>query len=315
MPELRPLPVTARLPWQMAALATAPELRPLIAAMPWDGGRLDGRAVLSCRDDGRALRIGIPRPGSDDAWDIEASTPKARRAVARRLAEMVTAAGPPWQLEITGIQDRLTADLLARFLPGAQVDSAPGIPIVQFRQEDGRAGFAVPEEIRKSLRRGAAHLDADAVTEDPQFARDPKDVLAMMPDIQAAHEQRDGDPGRDADLAAPGALEFWQAIYQHHAGLGELEVGTLDIDGHLAAYVVAILDQTSNPPAYRVWDGRMVPARKRYYPGIRLEAALLGHVLADGRFDYVDWMSRRFPEALLMANATSPRTWEVRAAA
>jgi hypothetical protein len=42
---------------------------------------------------------------------------------------------------------------------------------------------------------------------------------------------------------------------------------------------------------------------------------MLGHVLADGRFDYIDWMSRQFPQALLMANATAPRTWEVRAAA
>ena len=64
MPWLSPLPVTAREAWQMTALATGPDLRPLIAVVPPDGGFLVGRAVLSCRDDGRTLHIGIPRPGS-----------------------------------------------------------------------------------------------------------------------------------------------------------------------------------------------------------------------------------------------------------
>jgi hypothetical protein len=315
MSWLSPLPVTARTAWQMTALATRPDLRPLIATVPPEGGCVDGRAALSCRDDGHTLYIGIPRPGSDDAWDIAARTPQARRAVGRQLTRMITEAGPPWQLEITGIQDRLTADLLARLMPGAQVDSAPGVPIVQLRLQDGGAGFAVPAEVRKTLRRGAAHLAADGLAADPQFTCNPKSLLAMMPDIQAAHQVRDADPGRDSDLATPGAAEFWQAVYQYHAGRGELEVGTLDIDGHMAAYVVAILDQASNPPAYRVLDGRMARPWKRYYPGIRLEVAMLGHVLADGRFDYIDWMSRQFPQALLMANATTPRTWEVRAAA
>jgi hypothetical protein len=315
MPWLSPLPVTARAAWQMTALATGPDLRPLIAVVPPDGGFLVGRAVLSCRDDGRTLHIGIPRPGSDDAWDIESRTPQARRAVARQLAAMVIAAGPPWQLEITGIQDRRTADLLARLLPGAQVDSVPGVPIVQLRLQDGGAGFAVPAAVRKTLRRGAAHLAADGLAADPQFTCNPKTLLAMMPDIQAAHQVRDADTGRDSDLATPGAAEFWQAVYQYHAARGELEVGTLDIDGHMTAYIVAILDQASDPPAYRVLDGRMAPPWKRYYPGIRLETAMLGHVLADGRFDCIDWMSRQFPQALLMANATAPRTWEVRAAA
>ena len=315
MSWLSPLPITARTAWQMTALATRPDMRPLIAVVSRGGSCVDGWAALSCRDDGHTLHIGIPRPGSDDAWDITARTPKARQAVGRQLAAMITAAGPPWQLEITGIQDRLTADLLARLLPGAQVDNAPGIPVVQLRRQDGRGGFTVPDQVRRTLRRGAAHLDADGVIADPQFTRAPKALLAMMPDIQAAHQARDAAPGRNSDLAAPGAVEFWQAVYQHHAARGELEVGTLDIDGHLAAYVVAILDQASDPPAYRVLDGRMAQPWKRYYPGIRLEVAMLGHVLADGRFDYVDWMSRQFPQALLMANGTTPRTWEVRAAA
>lgn len=317
MAGLSPLPVTARLEWQMTALATSPQLRPMLATVPREGGRrLEGYAALSCRDDDDGLRIGIPRPGSDDAWDIAASTPQIRRVVAGRLAGMIAAAEPPWRLEITGIQDRRTADLLARLLPGAQVDRVAGVPIVQLRLPGGGAGFEVPERVRKTLSRGASHLDADGVIEDPQWTRDPKTLLAMMPEIQAAHEDRDAEePERESDLAADGALGFWQATYQLHALRGELEVGTLGIDGHLAAYVVAILDRASNPPAYRVLDGRIARAWKRYYPGIRLEAAMLGRVLADGRWDYVDWMSRRFPQALLMANGTTPDTWELRAAA
>ena len=83
MPWLSPLPVTAREAWQMTALATGPGLRALIAAVPPGGGLLDGRAVLSCRDDGRTLHIGIPRPGSDDAWDIP---PGRRKGAGQRRA-------------------------------------------------------------------------------------------------------------------------------------------------------------------------------------------------------------------------------------
>ena len=52
-------------------------------------------------------------------------------------------------------------------------------------------------------------------------------------------------------------------MYDGHAARGELEVATLRLDGHLAAYVVALAD----PPAYRVFDGRFAPSGGRTPPG------------------------------------------------
>ena len=54
------------------------------------------------------------------------------------------------------------------------MDNASGITVVQLRRQDGRGGFTVPDEVRRTLRRGAASLDADGVIADPQFTRAPK---------------------------------------------------------------------------------------------------------------------------------------------
>lgn len=295
-----PVPVTARLPWQLAAIAAA-RARPVLAALRGPGGRVDASAVLACRDDGRMLAFSIPRAGTDDAWGINARTPQARSAVAGVLLQLIAdaAAGRPWQLQVTGLRDRDTSGLLAAVFPGAQIRPAPGVPYVQL------AEGIVPLRpgVQRTLRRAARRIAAGGPAEEIRFIRDPDSLLAMRPEIEAVHRARDHSAARPCDLDDPAALAFWRVAYSIHAARGELEVATLRLGGRLAAYTVAFTD----PPAYRVFDSRMAPGWPQYAPGRRLEAAVLDRALSTGAFGVVDWMSAAAPEALIAVTGTEPR--------
>jgi hypothetical protein len=97
-------------------------------------------------------------------------------------------------------------------------------------------------------------------------------------------------------------------VYDEHAARGELEVATLRLDGHLAAYVVALADS----PAYRVFDGRFAPKWRPYSPGRRLEVAVMEHARRRS-FPELDWMSSVAPEKLVASTQADPR-WAVTAA-
>jgi Acetyltransferase (GNAT) domain len=119
------------------------------------------------------------------------------------------------------------------------------------------------------------------------------------------HRARDHDAGRVSDLDETAGAVFWRSVFDSHAARGELEVATLRLDGHLAAYVVALVD----PPAYRVFDGRFAPAWRQYSPGRRLEAAVVDHA-RHSHFQSLDWMSSIAPEKLVASTWAEPR-WAV----
>jgi hypothetical protein len=121
------------------------------------------------------------------------------------------------------------------------------------------------------------------------------------------HLARDHDAGRPSDLDDTAGIAFWRSVYDLHAARGELEVGTLRLDGHLAAYVIAFADR----PAYRVFDGRFAPPWRRYSPGRRLEAAAVDHARRAG-FAVLDWMTSVAPEKLVASTWAEPR-WTVTA--
>jgi hypothetical protein len=122
------------------------------------------------------------------------------------------------------------------------------------------------------------------------------------------HLARDHDAGRVSDLDDGAGVAFWRSVYDGHAARRELEVATLRLDGHLAAYVVALAD----PPAYRVFDGRFAPKWRPYSPGRRLEMAVMEHARRRS-FPELDWMSSVAPEKLVASTRDDPR-WSVTAA-
>ncbi len=132
-------------------------------------------------------------------------------------------------------------------------------------------------------------------------------LVALRDEIEAVHQARDHDAGRVSDLDDSAGLAFWRSVYEGHAARGELEVATLRLDGHLAAYVIALADS----PAYRVFDGRFAPKWRLYSPGRRLEAAVVEHARR-GSYLELDWMSSVAPEKLVASTQADPR-WAVTA--
>jgi len=243
------------------------------------------------------------RPRSDDTWEVIARSPRAGRALAAELAEQIGGLEPPWTLELTGLRDAdVTIEVIAERLPHAHLLAAASVPRVRLT-----GGTGVPRLLRKSVREGLVRSERriarDGLRAEVCFERRPAQLLKMQAEIEVAHRARDHDAGRVSDLDDDAGCRFWRSAYHYHAERGELEVATLRLDAQLAAYVVAFLDG----PAYRVFDGRFVPAYRRYSPGRRLEVAVLERAFRDGSVRELDWMSSVAPEQLIASTGTEAR--------
>ena len=167
---------------------------------------------------------------------------------------------------------------------------APPVPGIGFTQDE----VPLAPGIRSGLDRSGQRIRQHALSEKIRFEREPARLAKLRDEIEAVHLARDHDAGRASDLDDRAGIAFWRSVYDLHAARGELEVGTLRLDGHLAAYVIALVDR----PAYRVFDGRFAPPWRLYSPGRRLEAAVVEHARRGG-FLVLDWMSSVAPEKLV----------------
>ncbi len=168
---------------------------------------------------------------------------------------------------------------------------------------DQRLDVVLSTSMRKQLRRAAARVDADGLTTSVAFDRGPTITSELIDEVEAVHISRDRFARRSSDLDRPSERAFWRAIVEGRQPGCEVEVGSLRIDGQLAAYVVALLDRRT----YRVYDGRMDTAFADYSPGRLIEAAALDRALKDPRFTVLDWMSGVAAEKLISANTAEGR--------
>jgi hypothetical protein len=297
-------PVTARLAWWRAAVTADPGAIPLLLAVPGPGGTLTAAALVALRDEDGDRQITSVRPRTDDVWDIAAVSAGARQMLLDELARYAAGQSGRWRLTLTGMRDGGEATWLAGRLPGGRAVPAPRVPAV------GLSGDEVPlaPGIRSGLDRSGRRIRRHALTETIRFEREPARLARLRDEIEAVHQARDHDAGRVSDLDDRAGLAFWRSVYEGHATRGELEVATLRLDGHLAAYVVALIDS----PVYRVFDGRFAPKWRLYSPGRRLEAAVVEHARR-GSFLELDWMSSVAPEKLVASTRADPR-WAVTAA-
>ena len=297
-------PVTARLAWWRSAVIADRDATPVLLALPAPGDAIRAAALVAVRDVGGVWQITSGRPHSDDAWEVAALSQDARRPLLAELAGFALGLGGPWQLTLTGLRDGNDAAWLARQLPGGRMASAAPVPGIGFTVGEVTFGPG----IRSGLDRSGQRIRKHALSEQIQFERDPDRLAKLRDEIEAVHLARDHDAGRASDLDDTAGVAFWRSVYDLHAARGELEVGTLRLDGHLAAYVIAFVDR----PAYRVFDGRFAPPWRRYSPGRRLEAAVVGHARREG-FAVLDWMSSVAPDKLVASTWADPR-WTVTAA-
>jgi hypothetical protein len=236
-------------------------------------------------------------------WDVAAVSAGARHTVLAELVRYAARLSCPWRLTLTGLRDGEEATWLARELPDGRVLPAPPVPAIGFSQVEVPLGPG----IRSGLDRSGHRIRQHALTETIRFEREPDRLAELRDEIEAVHLARDHDAGRVSDLDDGAGVAFWRSVYDGHAARGELEVATLRLDGHLAAYVVALAD----PPAYRVFDGRFAPKWRPYSPGRRLEVAVVEHARRRS-FPELDWMSSVAPEKLVASTRDDPR-WAVTA--
>jgi Acetyltransferase (GNAT) domain len=298
------IPVTARLAWWRAAFMADRDIVPLLLALRGLGGTFMAAALVALRDQDGECRITSVRPHTDDVWDVAAVSAGARHTVLAGLVRYADLLGCPWRLTLTGLRDGREATWLAGELPDGCVLPAPPVPAIGFSQDEVPLGPG----IRSGLDRSGHRIRQHALTETIRFEREPDRLAELRDEIEAVHRARDHDAGRVSDLDDGAGVAFWRSVYDEHAARGELEVATLRLDGHLAAYVVALTD----PPAYRVFDGRFAPKWRLYSPGRRLEVAVVEHARRRS-FPELDWMSSVAPEKLVASTRDDPR-WAVTAA-
>ncbi len=297
-------PVTARLTWWHSAVIGDPSAIPVLATRRGPGGTLRAAALVALRDQAGSWQLTSGRPHSDDVWEVAAVSAGARRAVLAELAGFARGLNRPWQLVLTGLRHGDDATWLAGQLPAGRAVPAPPVPGIGFTHDE--VTFA--PGIRRGLDRSGHRIRQHALTEEIGFEREPARLAKLREEVEAVHRARDHDAGRVSDLDEVAGAAFWRSVYDLHAARGELEVATLRLDGHLAAYVVALVD----PPAYRVFDGRFAPPWRAYSPGRRLEAAVVDHARRR-HFQVLDWMSSVASEKLVASTWAEPR-WAVTAA-
>ncbi len=302
--QLAGTPVTARLAWWRSAIMSGRGAEPVLLALPAPGDGIRAAALVAVHEAGGAWQVTSGRPHSDDTWEIAARSASARRTLLNELAGFTRELGGPWQLNLTGLRDGNDAVWLAGQLPGGRAVPAAAVPVIGFTA--GEVAFG--PGIRSGLDRSSQRIRQHALREQIEFERDPGRLARLRDEIEAVHLARDHDAGRPSDLDDTAGVAFWRSVYDLHAARGELEVGTLRLDGHLAAYVIAFADGA----AYRVFDGRFAPPWRRYSPGRRLEAAVVEHARREG-FGVLDWMSSVAPEKLVASTGAEPR-WTVSAA-
>ena len=297
-------PVTARFSWWRSAVMADRGAVPLLLTRPGPGGTLRAAALIALREADGGWQVTSGRPHSDDVWEVAAVSAGARRAMLAELAGFAQGLDRPWQLTLTGLRNGEDATWLAGHLPAGRAVPAPPVPAIGFTHDE--VTFA--PGIRRSLDRSGHRIRRQALTEEIRFEREPARLARLREEVEAVHRARDHDAGRVSDLDEVAGAAFWRSVYDRHAARGELEVATLRLDGHLAAYVIGLID----PPAYRVFDGRFAPPWRVYSPGRRLEAAVVEHARRR-HFRVLDWMSSVAPEKLVASTWAVPR-WAVTAA-
>jgi Acetyltransferase (GNAT) domain len=291
------LPVTARAAWIRAGLDADPTASPWAAVVRDRDGALRAAAILLDQPDGGAGRVVLAAGGNGYRAGVAAIEPADAQllgaAIARRLARR--ASRPVLDLGPLPVDAR--TDCLAAGLGAAVVPCDPVPAVRRDRGEDVSAYLS--HGTRKTLRKARNRLATDELEHCVRFTDDADAVAELLPHLEDAYRDRDREHGLPCPLDTVAGRALWRGRIDHLLAIGSLEVATLWIAGRPVAYVVGVHDGRR----YGVLEGRFLTAWSRYAPGRLLEAAVLQRVLADDRFEELDWMTGIASETLLATNA------------
>jgi hypothetical protein len=241
--------------------------------------------------------------GSSLCTALQATDADASAALAEGVAAALGALPGAWSLDLEQLSDGDPTMLrLASALDHAQVLPELRVPQVLFAG-DHRLDTILSRNMRRQLKRATNRIQADGLTLSIAFDRGNAISSELLDEVEAVHVARDRNSRRDSDLDRPAERDFWRLVTEGGHGHWEVEIGSLRLDGRLAAYVVALLDGHS----YRVYDGRMSTEHAAYSPGRIIEASALERALKDPRFTLLDWMSGVASEKLLVSNLAEGR--------
>ena len=262
-----------------------------------ESGRLNGVALLAQRltDEGRELvAMGHGPFGSTRLAVRDLVT---AQVMAQEIADYIGALSEPWTLTLDNLgDDDLVAPLLLELLPNARTSPVPSVPFVDLTPFRHGADPHT-QNMRRQLRKAENRLATDGLRVEIQLARSEPEIRMLLPHLERIHIDRDHAAGRTSDLDDPAVRELWRQLILDHTVGDQIEVATLGIDGVLAAYVIGIRDGKT----YRVFDGHFETRWARYSPGRLIEDGVLRRLIAEGRYESIDWMLGVAPEKILIA--------------
>lgn len=290
-------PVTSRWPWLSASVAKpAPTEHPWLISVS-AGEQLVAATVLLDDTSGNVLRTYLAGTSEEHRGALLAIDDPSAECLGTKLADALMgelrefAVGPVSQGPATAaLLDRLPVGLVVDEVFVPVVNADPDIPVGMSR------GTA------RTLRKAANRMATDCVSSEIAVSSNSQEITAMLPLLESISRDRDIASGRPSPLDDPAQRRLRQRRVIALAGTGVLRLATLQLDGHLAAYVLGIKDGAS----YRVLEGRHVTRWARYAPGRVLEAWVLDRVVASEELTSLDWMTAVAPETLLAANDVDP---------
>jgi diguanylate cyclase len=297
-------PITARSRWMQTWAMTKPEWEPMVFVVRDPRtGRIDAASMLANRYHGGLREYVAMGHDSSGTTHFAARSVRAGRYLAKAIVEHITERDEPWRMHLQQMPDgEPVARLLAQQLPNAELVADQWVPKVRFGENPNIEQF-LSRNMRRQLRKAENRLAEDGHSTTLQIERTEYEIVTLLPQLESIHLERDHATRDASDLDDAAARTLWRNLVFAHAAAGRVEIGCLRIDGQIAAYVIAMIDDH----AYRVFDGHFDSRFARYSPGRLVETAMLERAIADARFDELDWMAGVAAEKILTANANDAR--------
>ena len=296
------VPVNARLRWLQVWSALETTWTPMaVLVRERESGRLSAAALLARRRAGDGHEIVAMGHGPFGTARFPARNGLAAQVLAHAATDVITALVGPWTLTLDNLEpDDIAGHFLGALLPNVSKTAVSSVPFVElstFRNE----ADPYTHNMRRQLRKAENRLASDGLLADIQFARTEPEIRLLLPRLEQIHIDRDHAAGRPSDLDSPAMRQHWRQLILAHTVGDQVEVATLSINDSIVAYVVGIHDDRT----YRVFDGHFDSTFARYSPGRLVEHAVLQHLIADNRYDTVDWMLGVAAEKILVTTGAN----------
>jgi len=296
------VPVNARMRWlEVWTMLEASWTPWAVLVRERQTGRLSAAALLARRHTEVGVEVVAMGHGSFGTTRLPAQGSPAAYVLASAIANQLEALVDPWTLTLDNVAiDELVTQFLLDLLPNATAAPVASVPFVDLAGLDNVADLYT-HNMRRQLRKAENRLTTDGLRTDINFARTSPEIALLLPQLERIHVERDHTAGRSSDLDSPGNRQLWRQLILAHTVGDQVEVATLSINGSIVAYVVGICDATT----YRVFDGHFDTQWARYSPGRLIEHAVLQHVIAEQKYDTVDWMLGVAAEKILVVSGAS----------